>query len=55
MFMTIFITGPTSGCQTKLVGITITDKQKWPWKQAYNRIDSTEYKMLQSNLTSAVS
>ena len=51
--LTVFNAGP-SQCDTKEVGITITDNQ-WPWKEAYKNTDSIEFKMLQSNLTSAVS
>ena len=55
MLISTFAPGPINTCQTaKTVGITINDKQ-WPWKSAYGNRDSIEYKMLQSNLTSAVS
>ena len=51
--LTVFNAGP-SQCDTKEVAITITDNQ-WPWKAAYENRDSIEFKMLESNLTSAVS
>lgn len=51
--LTVFNAGP-SQCFTKEVAITITDNQ-WPWKAAYENSGSIEFKMLESNLTSAVS
>lgn len=41
-------------CQTLTVGITIDDNQKWPWKDAFSNMNTTEFKMLESNLTSAI-
>ncbi|KAM7440130.1 hypothetical protein ABFA07_010624 [Porites harrisoni] len=42
-----------SQCDTREVGITITDNQ-WPWNAVYENRASIEFKMLQSNLTSAI-
>lgn len=50
-----FLKGGTNECQTLTVGITINDNQKWPWKDAYSSMNTIEFKMLESNLTSAVS
>ena len=51
--LTVFNAGP-SQCVTREVGITITDN-RWPWNAVYENTESIEFKMLQSNLTSAVS
>ena len=51
--LTVFNAGP-SQCVTREVGITITDN-RWPWNAVYENRESIEFKMLQSNLTSAVS
>lgn len=50
-----FSKGGDNECQNRTVGITIDDNQKWPWKDAYSRMNTIEFKMLESNLTSAVS
>ena len=55
-FLIVFFSkGGANECQTLTVGITIDDNQKWPWKDAYSRMSTIEFKMLESNLTSAVS
>ena len=51
--LAVFNAGP-SQCDTREVGITITDNQ-WPWNAVYENRQSIEFKMLESNLTSAVS
>ena len=56
IFLIVFFSkGGANECQTLTVGITIDDNQKWPWKEAYSRMSTIEFKMLESNLTSAVS
>ena len=51
----VFSKGGANECQTLTVGITIDDNQKWPWKDAFSSMNTIEFKMLESNLTSAVS
>ena len=56
IFLIVFFSkGGANECQTLTVGITIDDNQKWPWKDAFSNMNTTEFKMLESNLTSAVS
>ncbi|KAM7440132.1 hypothetical protein ABFA07_010626 [Porites harrisoni] len=44
---------PPHECIITTVGITINDNQ-WPWKDAYSNMNTIEFKMLESNLTSAI-